>query len=283
MKEINDLISSIKSRKEEISVGPAELEFRQEFWGNEEISLVATVEHYNLSRPSRGLVGWWRFKVVLETLNLRGLWIIVDNLETIRNEKKRCGGGDGLDFGPFGFFKSKEEVQTEILEKKVSNFFQEENLGGFPKLPKPLRRLFVQSLTGRIKGVADYISRLSGFLMPYDSRIEVIRLSELLNRTSSTFSFFKEKRWEWVRKSGVIHFGNTYIDAVEPHFLPDGCNSQPIGVWEWGRRRRQLDVSTLHLLFLGAKEYRSLLQRRAKSFSLKVPRFQWEYLLEKWG
>lgn len=283
MRKIEEVRNEIIKRLEKINVGPEELEWRWRLFGDENVWIIVTLEHYNISVPSRVLVGWWRLKFILEAIldkQAKAFWIVLDDPETIKNEAKRCGGGENIDFGPFGKYMphSLNEENEKLMMSCIDRF-----LNSFCKFNKTEKRIIYHSLMGRMRGILSIYNSVWAEVTGEESRIKFVRLSSWLDKIEKDIPAFRRERWDWVVKAGVIHFGNTYLSDPEilalPNFLPDGCNSQPIGVWKWGNRL--YDTSPLHLLYFQIEEYRKKIVERANEFVASPPIFEWEELVRK--
>jgi hypothetical protein len=268
---------------------PAALELRKKLWGDEKTAIVATVAHQNLSIPSVYLVGWERFRRIVEMLNIeKAVWLVVNDENTVRNESSGKGGGNVLEFGPFGRFKSPIE-----LKEKEDNLYHKIYGIILRMFRKEIRkdcfsrstcRCIAETLLGRMKGVAQLDYGSIEVFLGRTKRIKHIYLLDLLRGLNIDVQDWRRNRIEFHKKSMVIHYGNIYRDDLwdTPWFIPDRVNSQTVLYWSW--KNRKLDVTTMHLLYLSLPEYvKAIKERSMKLLSpSKVPIKQVEEIIYKY-
>lgn len=256
----------LKILKEQLT--PEILKLREKLWGDEETAIVATVAHQNLSIPSVYLVGWERFRRIVEMLNIeKAIWLVVNDENTVRNEKSGKGGGSILEFGPFGTFKSPKEIkekEDKIYQKIytiIFKMFQEEMRKD--RFSRRTCSYIAESLLGKMKGIAQLNYGSIEVFLGRTKRIKHVYLLDLLRELNISVQEWRRKRIEFHKKTMVIHYGNIYRADLwdTPWFIPDRVNSQTLLYWNW--RNRKLDVTTLHLLYLSLEEYTKAIKERS--------------------
>jgi hypothetical protein len=245
-----------------------------------DIDIVSTLSHWNLSGNSQTHVGEFRLAVIINQLNKEGfniktLCLLIDDEQTIKNDKKRYGwgGGDFFDFAIFGSYGSKEEIDNNYkrIRQVVQKIISESTKNTKAKATKPDINYSTEVLIGKMKAAIEinpiYIQRcleING-----NNSIEYMRLMDFLREQKISLDDWRNKRMNWFEEGSVLHFGDVYKDRDESFCLPNGVSSQVIQFWR-DKSGRILDLNTLNLLYFTFGEYVKKIQYRALELKKEV-------------
>lgn len=285
-KEFHNLFRII-DLKEEIKKRIVELRKSRES-GNknsifEDIDIVATLSHWNKSGNSRNHVGEYRLTFIIkelnkeENLNIKALWLVIDDKKTIENERNRYGrgGGDFFDFGVFGKYKLKKDIDDayQRIRQAVQNIIL-----GKPKLNLTKKEInyLTEILMGRMKAAMQispiHTQRCLGVC---NNSVKYMRLTKFLEEIGISLEEWRRQRINLFKQGGVLHFGDIYKDEIdEPFQLPNGVTSQAVQFWMYKNKmykNRVLDLNTLNLLYFSLEEYVVKIKETALELKKEIP------------